>query len=218
MKIHEGGYKFILYTLAVLTVLNAIIIYFCTDIPALWITVLSLSVIVASFMIFFFRNPERKIIEDPHKILVSADGKVVAIEELEENEYFKDRRLQVSVFMTIFDVHRNTYPISGTVKYIKYQPGKFFNASLPKSSIYNERTTVVIETEEGLEIMIRQIAGLIARRIVTNAKPGMKVKQGDELGFIKFGSRVDVFLPPGTKLNVSLLQSVRANRDILAEI
>ncbi len=208
----------ILYSLSVLAVLNAIIIYFFTDIPALWITILSLSVIISAFMVFFFRKPERKIKEDPHKILVSADGKVVAIEEVIEDEYFKDKRLQVSVFMTIFDVHRNTYPLSGTVKYIKHQPGKFFNASLPKSSIYNERTTVVIETEQGLEIIVRQIAGLIARRIVNNAKVGMKVKQGDELGFIKFGSRVDVFLPVGTKLNVNLLQTVRANRDILAVI
>lgn len=218
MKIHREGYKVILYSLTVLAVLNAIIIYFFTDIRALWITILSLSVIISAFMVFFFRKPERKITEDSHKIIGPADGKVVAIEEVEENEYYNDKRLQVSIFMTIFDVHRNTYPVSGTVKYFNYQPGKFFSASLPKSSIYNERTTVVLETEQGLEIMVRQIAGLIARRIVTNAKLGMKVKQGEELGFIKFGSRVDVFLPVGTKLNVNLLQTVRANRDILAEI
>jgi len=211
MKIHREGYKLILYSSAALAVLNVIIIYFFIDIKAVWITLLSLSVLI-------FRKPERKIEEEAGKILVAADGKVVAIEEVEENEYFGDRRLQVSVFMTLFNVHSNTYPVSGTIKYIKYQPGRYFIASLPKSSVYNERTSVVIETEEGLEIMIRQIAGFVARRIVTYSKPGLKVKQGEELGFIKFGSRVDIFLPPGTKLNIDLRDSVHANRDILAEI
>ncbi len=218
MKIHREGYKLILYSSAALAVLNVIIIYFFIDIKAVWITLLSLSVLITGFNLFFFRKPERKIEEEAGKILVAADGKVVAIEEVEENEYFGDRRLQVSVFMTLFNVHSNTYPVSGTIKYIKYQPGRYFIASLPKSSVYNERTSVVIETEEGLEIMIRQIAGFVARRIVTYSKPGLKVKQGEELGFIKFGSRVDIFLPPGTKLNIDLRDSVHANRDILAEI
>ncbi|MBN1387852.1 MAG: phosphatidylserine decarboxylase family protein [Bacteroidales bacterium] len=218
MKIHREGYKLILFSTAALAILNVIIIFFFTDIKAVWITTLSFSVLISGFNIFFFRKPERKIGIDDRKIIASADGSVVAIEEVEENEYFIDKRLQVSIFMTIFNVHSNTYPVSGTIKYLKHHPGKFFIASLPKSSIYNERTSIVIETDEGLEVMIRQIAGFVARRIVTYAKPGLKVKQGEELGFIKFGSRVDIFLPPGTKLKVDLHDSVHANRDILAEI
>ncbi len=218
MKIHREGYKVLLISGTALIVLNVIIIFLFADMKAVWITILLFSVLFSTFSIFFFRKPERKIDVDNGKILAAADGKVVAIEEVEENEYFRDTRLQVSVFMSLFNVHSNTYPVSGTVKYLKHHPGRFFIASLPKSSLYNERTSVVIETDEGLEIMIRQIAGFVARRIVTNAKQGMKVKQGDELGFIKFGSRVDIFLPPGTELNVGLNDSVHANMDILAEI
>ncbi|HCC71956.1 MAG TPA: phosphatidylserine decarboxylase family protein [Bacteroidales bacterium] len=216
MKIHREGYKILFYSLITLTVLNAIIIYSFKEIQSVWISILSLSLLILLFMLLFFRKPVRETEEDAGKVLVSADGKVVAIEEVEENEYFNDKRLQVSVFMTLFDIHSNTYPVSGKVKYIKHQPGKFFPANIPKSSIYNERTSIVIETEKGTEIMIRQIAGTVARRIVTYAEEGSDVKQGDELGFIKFGSRVDVFLPPGTRLNVSLSQPVRANKDILA--
>jgi phosphatidylserine decarboxylase len=218
MKIHREGHKVIILSTVALAVLNVIIIFFFTDMKAVWIAFLSFSAVLTGFNILFFRKPERQIEIDDSKIMASADGKVVAIEEVEENEYFHDKRLQVSVFMTLFNVHSNTYPVSGTVKYLKHQPGKFFIASLPKSSIHNERTSIVIETDEGMEIMIRQIAGFVARRIVTDARLGLKVKQGEQLGFIKFGSRVDVFLPPGTKLNVGLQDSVRANRDILAVI
>ena len=218
MKIHREGYKILLISGVALIVLNAIIIFLFADMKAVWITILLCSVLFSLFNILFFRKPAREIDVDNGKILAAADGKVVAIEEVEENEYFRDTRLQVSVFMSLFNVHSNTYPVSGTVKYLKHHPGRFFIASLPKSSLFNERTSVVIETDEGFEIMIRQIAGIVARRIVTNAKPGMKVKQGDELGFIKFGSRVDIFLPPGTELNVGLHDSVHANMDILAEI
>ncbi|MEE4214049.1 MAG: phosphatidylserine decarboxylase family protein [Bacteroidales bacterium] len=218
MKIHREGYKIIFYSIVILATLNIIIIYLFSDYSALWIPFLSLSVLTLLLVLAFFRRPLRKVEEDAGKILCAADGRVVAIEEMEENEYFGDRRLQVSVFMTVFNVHFNTYPVSGTVKYVRHHTGKFYPANHPKSSVLNERLTVVIETESGEEIMIRQVAGLIARRIVSYAKPGLKVKQGDELGFIKFGSRVDIFLPPGTRVNVNLLQAVHANRDILAEI
>ncbi|MGM0667082.1 MAG: phosphatidylserine decarboxylase family protein [Bacteroidota bacterium] len=218
MKIHREGYNIIFYSIIILATLNIIIVYLFSDYRALWISLLALSVLVLLFILYFFRKPVRKVEEDPGKIISAADGRVVAIEEMEENEYFGDRRLQVSVFMTVFNVHFNTYPISGTVKYVRHHPGKFYPANHPKSSVLNERLSLVIETEDGREIMIRQVAGLIARRIVSYAKPGLKVKQGDELGFIKFGSRVDIFLPPGTRVNVNLLQAVRANRDILAEI
>ncbi|MDT8400112.1 MAG: phosphatidylserine decarboxylase family protein [Bacteroidales bacterium] len=218
MKIHRVGYKIILYNIAALAVINIAVIYFFSHFQVLWITVLSFSIIMVLFLVSFFRKPERKVTESPGKILSAADGKVVAIEEMQETEYFNEKKLQVSVFMSLFNVHYNTYPVSGTVKYVKYHPGKFLLANLPKSSVSNERISIVIETGEGIEIMIRQIAGFIARRIVTKAEPGMKVRQGDELGFIKFGSRVDIFLPSGTGLNVGLSQTVRANHDILAEL
>lgn len=218
MKIHRQGYNIIFYCIVILATLNIISIYFFIDYRAVWISLLSLSVLILLFILLFFREPVRKVEEDPGKILSAADGRVVTIEETLEDEYFGDRRLQVSVFMTLFNVHYNTYPVSGKVKYVRHHPGKFYPANHPKSSNLNERLSLVIETEDGREIMIRQVAGLIARRIKSNAEPGMQVKQGDELGFIKFGSRVDIFLPAGTRLNIKLLQTVRANRDILAEI
>lgn len=218
MKIHREGYNIIFYSVVIMATMNIIIIYLFSDYRALWISLLALSVLILLFILYFFRKPVRKVEEDPGKIISAADGRVVTIEEMDEDEYFGDRRLQVSVFMTLFNVHYNTCPVSGTVKYVRHHKGKFYPANHPKSSNLNERLSLVIETEDGREILIRQVAGLIARRIVSNAKPGLKVKQGDELGFIKFGSRVDIFLPPGTRVNVNLLQAVRANRDILAEI
>ena len=218
MKIHREGYKILINSTVSVVVLNLIIIILFPEPPALWISTIAFSIITLCFMLYFFRNPRRKAVIDPGKILIPADGVIVAIEERVENEYFKDKRLQVSVFMTIFDVHSNRFPVSGTVKYIKHHPGKYFIANCPKSSIHNESSSVVIETEQGLEIMVRQIAGAVARRIVTYAEEGTKVMQGDELGFIKFGSRVDVFLPPGTKLEVDLNQKVHASTDIMAII
>jgi phosphatidylserine decarboxylase len=218
MKIHREGYKILFYSAVSLAILNILIIYLFSDCRGLWITLLTLSVLILILLLAFFRKPERKLVEDAGKIYSAADGRVVAIEVTDEDEYFRDRRLQVSVFMTLFNVHYNTYPVSGTVKYVRHHPGKFYPANHPKSSNLNERLSVVVETEDGVEIMIRQVAGLIARRIVSNAKTGLKVKQGDELGFIKFGSRVDIFLPADASLNVNLLQAVRANRDILAKI
>ncbi len=218
MKIHREGYSLVLYSLGATTLLNTIIILLLYEIKYLWISTLFISVLFMCFLLYFFRKPERKISEDSAKIFVPADGEVVAMEERYEDEYFKDKRLQLSVFMTVFNVHSNTYPVSGKVKYIKYHPGKFFIASHPKSSVYNERLSLVIETEQGVEIMVRQIAGMVARRIVSYAGAGSEVKQGDELGFIKFGSRVDVFLPLGTEPQVILHQKVRANIDILAKL
>lgn len=218
MKIHREGYSLVLYSLGATAVLNTIIILLFNEIKGLWISILSVSALFICFLIYFFRKPERVVYEDAAKILVPADGEVVAMEEKYEDEYFKDKRLQLSVFMTVFNVHSNTYPVSGKVKYIKYHPGKFFIASHPKSSLYNESLSVVIETEQGHEIMVRQIAGMVARRIVSYAVQGSQVKQGDELGFIKFGSRVDVFLPLGTEPEVALHKKVRAGIDVLAKL
>ena len=147
-----------------------------------------------------------------------ADGKVVVIEETEEKEYFNDLRLQVSIFMSPFNMHSNRYPVSGKVKYVEYHPGNYMVAWHPKSSEMNERSTIVIETDAGKEVLIRQVAGAVARRIVTYAKLSENVRQGDELGFIKFGSRVDIFLPLGTEIEIPILQQVKANKSILARI
>jgi phosphatidylserine decarboxylase len=155
---------------------------------------------------------------DPGLIYAPADGKVVVIEETVETEYFQDKRLQVSIFMSPFNIHSNRYPVSGRVKYVCYHHGHNFVAWHPKSSELNERSTIVIETSKGAEILIRQIAGAIARRIVTYSKENQDVIQGGELGFIKFGSRVDIFLPIGTEIEIPILQQVRANKSIIARI
>src|SRR5690606_14402064 len=168
-------------------------------------------------VIQFFRNPIRKISPSEQKILCPADGKVVVIEESEETEYFKDRRLQVSIFMSPINVHSNRSPITGIVKFFKYHPGKYLMAWNPKSSTLNERTTIVVESSFGVEVLFRQIAGALARRIVWYVNEGKEVKQGEEFGFIKFGSRVDVFLPIGTKVNVKLGDKVKGGITILGE-
>ena len=165
----------------------------------------------------FFRNPKRKLILNEDYVYSPADGRIVAIEETTEEEYLNEKRIQVSIFMSMFDVHVNRYPVSGEIKYTKYHKGKYLVAWNPKSSSLNERHSVVIENKNFPGIMIRQIAGAFARRIVTSAKPGTIVQQGDELGFIKFGSRVDLFLPLDLKIKVRLNQQVYANKTILAE-
>src|SRR5690606_19624959 len=149
-------------------------------------------------------NPKRHIIPNENTILCPADGKVVVIEETEETEYFKDRRLQVSIFMSPVNVHINRNPVSGVVRFFRYHPGKYLVAWHPKSSTLNERTSIAIQTVQGPEVLFRQIAGAMARRIVWYVKEGDSVTQGQEFGFIKFGSRVDVFLPIGTKVNVKI--------------
>jgi phosphatidylserine decarboxylase len=170
------------------------------------------------FILFFFRYPSRKLEPDHGLIYAPADGKVVVIEETIEKEYFKDKRLQISIFMSPFNMHSNKYPVSGRIKYVEYHPGNYLVAWHPKSSELNERSTIVIETDDGTEILVRQIAGAVARRIVTYAKVNQNILQGAELGFIKFGSRVDIFLPLGTEVEVPILQQVRANKSILARI
>jgi len=215
MKIHREGYNILFYSILVLILVNIISVLLIKS-SIVFIILISLSVLIIAFILYFFRKTERKIDEDEGRVVSSADGKVVAIEEVQEDEYFNDRRLQVSVFMSLFDEHSNTYPVSGKIKYVKHHKGKFYPANYPKSSVYNERSTIVIENDKGTEIMIRQIAGAIARRIVTYAAKDSSVRQGEELGFIKFGSRVDIFLPAGTEVKVNLHQLVRANRDTLA--
>ena len=218
MQIHREGYKTLGYSFVAILALNIIIFLFCGNIIFLKWGVLTFSIFIYYFLLHFFRFPKRKLEPVAGVVYAPADGKVVVIEETEEKEYFKDRRLQVSIFMSPLNVHSNRYPVSGKIKYVKYHPGKYLVAWHPKSSELNERSTVVVETAGGKEILIRQIAGAVARRIVTYSKENQDVTQGDELGFIKFGSRVDIFLPLGTVVEAPMNQQVRANRDVIAKI
>jgi phosphatidylserine decarboxylase len=166
----------------------------------------------------FFRVPSRTVNLGLNHVLSSADGKVVAIEEVIENEFFKEKRIQVSVFMSPLNVHVNWYPFDGKVAYAKYHPGKFLVAYHPKSSELNERTSIVVERADGKAVMIRQIAGMMARRIVYNAKLGAEVKQGEEFGIIRFGSRVDFFLPLDARIDVKLGEKVRGQQTVIATL
>jgi phosphatidylserine decarboxylase len=196
---HKEGYKILLTSLIVLIIINVLA---NALISALWIVQLIFGITAVIFFLIaqFFRNPKRHIsINDKH-ILAPVDGKIVAIEKVYEPEFIDEERLQVSIFMSPINVHVTRYPIGGRVVYSKYHPGKFLVAWHPKSSEENERTTVVVKTKFYGEILFRQIAGAVARRIVNYAEEGMEVKQGSDSGFIKFGSRVDLFLPLDTKL------------------
>jgi phosphatidylserine decarboxylase len=218
MTIHKEGYTSIALCIGFILLLNAIIqFYFPQAIAFKWI------IYILSFALFviilqFFRSPAIQIITDETQVLCPADGKVVVIEEVDEPEFLKDKRIQVSVFMSPVNVHINRNPISGIVKYFKYHPGKFLVAWHPKSSTENERTTIAIENTNGTTVLFRQIAGALARRIVWYVKEGDVVEQGEQFGFIKFGSRVDIFLPLGTKINVSLDEVVKGGKTVLAEL
>jgi phosphatidylserine decarboxylase len=218
MSIHREGYKILAFGFLFLLTLNVIVEIFWADMIFFKWSFLIFSFVFYVFILFFFRLPMRTL-EPVHDLVYSpADGKVVVIEETEEMEYFKDNRLQISIFMSPFNMHSNRYPVSGKVKYVSHYPGKNMVAWHPKSSEFNERSSIVIETHDGMEILVRQIAGAVARRIVTYAKKDQEVRQGDELGFIKFGSRVDIFLPVGTEVEIPILQHVRANKSIIARI
>jgi len=174
--------------------------------------------IVFILILQFFRNPKRNTQIDDAHVVSPVDGKVVVIEEVQESEYFKDKRLQVSVFMSPVNVHVTRYPIGGKVLFSKYHPGKYLVAWHPKSSEKNERTTVVVENSKFGKVLYRQIAGFLARRIVNYAKKDQNVVQGNDAGFIKFGSRVDLFLPLGTKLDIKLNQKVRGGETVIAKL
>jgi phosphatidylserine decarboxylase len=218
IHIHKEGYKILAFGLIALLILNIIVSIIWKDFELLRWAFILCSLMFYIFILFFFRLPVRTLEPDPGLIYAPADGKVVVIEETMEDEYFKDLRLQVSIFMSPFNMHSNRYPVSGRIKYVGYHAGKNMVAWHPKSSELNERSTIVIETKNGTEILIRQIAGAVARRIVTYARENQEVMQGDELGFIKFGSRVDVFLPVGTEVEIPILQQVKANKSIIAKI
>jgi len=211
---HKEGYKIIFIALvsfiAALLLADKFIL-----LPWLKMTVQLLVLFFFVMILQFFRNPNRKITPNKNTILAPVDGKVVVIEEVFEEEYFKDKRLQVSIFMSPINVHVTRYAASGKIKFSKYHPGKYLVAWHPKASTENERTTVVIETEAFGEILYRQIAGALARRIVNYAEEGQEVTQGDDAGFIKFGSRVDIYLPLGTKVDVKLQQKAVGNQTVI---
>ena len=217
MKIHKEGDKIILVAV-VAAMLIAMIPNFLSLQQTEWHIALYFVLLFILFSIArFFRVPDRKTITAPNKVLSVCDGTVVVVEEVYEKEYFKDKRLLVSVFMSIHNVHINWYPVSGIVRYFKYHAGKKLIAKHPKSSEENERTTVVIETENDKEVMFRQIAGIVAQRIVYYSNEGDVVEQGGEMGFIKFGSRVDHYLPLNANVKVALKQKVKGKTTVLAE-
>lgn len=204
-------------TVVVFAVINlSSYLWICTN----WLqwVILMVSLVMLILVFQFFRNPVRKTVPDNHKVFSPVDGKIVVIEEVYEKEYFKDKRIQVSVFMSPLNVHVTRYPVGGEVTFSKYHPGKYLVAWHPKSSELNERTTIVVKNSVFGEVLHRQIAGAVARRIVNYAKAGQKVEQGSDSGFIKFGSRVDVFLPLGTKIDVELEQVVKGGETLIAKM
>ncbi|MCL4148539.1 UNVERIFIED_CONTAM: hypothetical protein GTU68_056934 [Idotea baltica] len=215
MRIHKEGTIILSLVSLFLLLLNVVVYYTAPKVLGLSIFA---SLVLFGLVLQFFRNPSREIITSDDKwIYAPADGKVVVIEEAEETEYFKDKRLQVSIFMSPTNVHVNRNPISGIVNYVKYHPGRYLVAWHPKSSTENERTTVVIANNEG-EILLRQIAGAVARRIKNYLEKGDQVLQGSEMGFIKFGSRVDLFLPLNTKIEVKIGDKVKGNVTVIGRL
>lgn len=216
-KLHKEGIKPLFVVLLVLVAINYLVSWL---VPAFYIPeiVMALSLVFYALVLHFFRNPDRNIHVDPYTVIAPCDGKVVVIEDVEEEEYFKGKRKQVSIFMSPLNVHVNRYPVSGKITYAKYHPGKFLVAWHPKASTLNERTTVVIKGEKTGEVLYRQIAGAVARRIVMYAKPNMLAIQGKDSGFIKFGSRVDLFLPVDMVLNIKMNDVVTGGETIIASI
>ncbi len=217
MRIHKEGFKIIFIVFVVLLLSLVFINYYNPSQTLVHYFLYVSSFFFFVFIVRFFRNPYRELMMDEKVIFSPADGKVVVIEETFESEYFKDNRLQVSIFMSPVNVHKNWYPISGIVEFYKHHSGRFLVAWHPKSSDLNERTTVVIRKDDGTKILVRQIAGAVAQRISCYAKTAKTVTQGHELGFIKFGSRVDLFLPLSTKILVTKGQKVTGNFTIIGE-
>ncbi|MEX1191008.1 MAG: phosphatidylserine decarboxylase family protein [Brumimicrobium sp.] len=220
MKLHREGYLIITIGLLILIGLQFLNFWLWSVVGWWWLfALLTLGVLVMAYLIIqFFRVPKRVFNGLENDIISPADGKVVVIEEVEESEYFKDRRIQISIFMSPLNVHANFNPISGIVKYVKYHPGLFLVAWHPKSSTDNERSTFVVEHPSGKEILFRQIAGAVARRICYYIQPGDEIKAGEEYGFIKFGSRIDLLLPIGTKINVEIGDKVKGQVTKIGEL
>lgn len=218
MTIHREGRLLLFVLLILLFGLNWAILYFFPQNVLVQNSVIFVSVIFYLLILQFFRNPIFDITRGEKTVLAPADGKVVVIEETEETEYLKGRRKQISIFMSPVNVHVNRMPVGGTISFSKYHPGKYLVAWHPKSSTENERTTVVVKTKDGVEILFRQIAGALARRIKCYVTAGQKLEQGDEFGFIKFGSRVDIYLPLDAKVKVNIGDITKGGRTVIAEL
>ena len=218
MTIHKEGRSIVAIVFFSLLIINLLVFFFITKNNIVTWALGAPSFLFFLFIVRFFRKPTRVLLTDDNTIYAPADGTVLVIEETEEPEFFKDKRIQVSIFMSVWNVHINWYPLKGIVKYFKYHPGKFLLAREPKSSIENERTTVVIEDEKKRQILVRQIAGIVARRIVYYAKEGIEAKQNTEMGFIRFGSRVDVFLPLDADIKVKLGDKTVGTQSIIAKL
>ncbi|MBQ8672909.1 MAG: phosphatidylserine decarboxylase family protein [Bacteroides sp.] len=219
IRIHREGTHTLIGGFLLLLVLNSALYFALPHCRLPFYIVAVASLIVYGILVNFFRCPIRLFGQETEKIVVApADGKIVVIEEVDENEYFHDRRLMISIFMSLVNVHANWYPVDGVVKKVDHQNGKFMKAWLPKASTDNERSMVVIETPEGVEVMARQIAGAMARRIVTYAEPGEECYIDEHMGFIKFGSRVDVYLPLGTEVLVKMGEATTGNQTVIAKL
>ncbi|MCF1751991.1 phosphatidylserine decarboxylase family protein [Mariniradius sediminis] len=218
MSIHKEGRKLLFWLLLVLVAVNVALVQLLPEMETLQNVALLVSVIIYLLILQFFRNPFVALPKEDNLVFAPADGKVVVIEETEETEYLKEKRKQVSIFMSPFNVHVNRSPIAGVVEFFKYHPGKYLVAWHPKSSTENERTTMVVRHQNGTKLLVRQIAGALARRIKWYVKEGSPVPQGGEFGFIKFGSRVDIFLPLDAEVLVSLDEKTKGGRTPIARL
>jgi len=218
MTIHREGRTLLFVSLLILFAINWAIGYYFPEAAALQNIVIAASLIFYLIILQFFRLPIFKVEKNEKQVIAPADGKVVVIEETEETEYLKSKRKQISIFMSPVNVHVNRMPVGGVVSFFKYHPGKYLVAWHPKSSTENERTTVVAKMKNGTEILFRQIAGALARRIKWYVKEGQMLEQGDEFGFIKFGSRVDIFLPLDAKIKVNIGDKTTGGKTVIAEL
>ncbi|QMU31243.1 phosphatidylserine decarboxylase family protein [Adhaeribacter radiodurans] len=218
MKIHKEGRKILLFTFLGLLIVNLLLFRLNAPHETFNKIFLAISVIAFLLLLQFFRSPFRTLITHEDLVIAPADGKVVVIENVHEPEFFKDTRKQISIFMSPINVHITRNPVSGIVKYFKYHPGNYFVAWHPKSSTKNERTTVVVTSDAGPDILFRQIAGAMARRIVWYVTEGDEVNQGEEFGFIKFGSRVDIFVPVDTDIKVNLGEKTKGGQTVIAQL
>ncbi len=218
IRLHHEGTSILTITCIVLLIVNAGVYYAFESLIPFYLLAAA-SIVTYGIMVNFFRCPIRLFDGPTEKIVIApADGRVVVVEEVDENEYFHDRRLMISIFMNLLNVHANWYPVDGLVKKVDHQNGRYMSAWLPKASTDNERSMIVIETPEGVEVMARQIAGAVARRIVTYAEEGEECYIDEHMGFIKFGSRVDVYLPLGTEPCVKIGQTTTGNQTIIAKL
>ena len=218
MKIHKEGITTIIIAILVLVLFNfSVFVFFC-DCDLIFSVSIFISLLLLFIVLQFFRKPKRSVHISEDSVVSPADGKVVVIEKVKETEYFNDERIQVSIFMSLWNVHINWFPVTGIIKFFRYHKGKYLLAVNPKSSTENERATIVVENEQNKEILFRQIAGQVARRIVSYIKENDKVKQSEESGFIKFGSRVDILLPLDAQVNVKIGDIVKGSQTVIAYI